>query len=81
MSQKTPTGFIDGDKISEVRRKKGLSRTDLAHYTGVDVGTISRIENTRHKGFNVGSYTLFKIAAFLDVSVYEFINRSTIVFG
>lgn len=80
MKHKIPIGFIDGNKIASTRRSKGVSRTDLAHYISVDVVTISRIENTKHKGFNVSSYTLFKIAEYLGLSVYEIVDRTKIVF-
>ena len=55
-----------GNKIKELRNKKGLTQEELAHRIGADKGYISRIE----RGLTVPTVaTLYKIAAAMGLTV------------
>lgn len=55
-----------GQNISEERRKKGMSQSDLGAIIGIEKHHLSRIENGRK---DISARTLVRIARGLDVSV------------
>ena len=57
-----------GDKLQEVRLKKGMSQTALASLIGYEKTTISRIENGRT---NFTFSTIVKICLALNIEIKE----------
>ena len=55
-----------GNKIRNLREKKGLSQNDLAEKIGVKISTISKIENGI---FAVSIDYLIKISGFLNFDI------------
>lgn len=60
-----------GQRIKELREKKGWSQADLARQAGKDRQAIEIIENGK---VNPTVYSLFEIAKVLDVSLSELLN-------
>lgn len=59
---------MSGEKLREIRRRRGLSQEDLAARSGVSARTISRIETER---FEPRAATLRKLASALGVEPSE----------
>ena len=57
-----------GRRVSELRKKRGMTLTQLARLTGLSPGQISRLENGK-QGFR--SATLIKVAKALGVEPWE----------
>lgn len=55
-----------GDKIKELREKKGLTQKELAEEIGVAQSTVAMIESGKNKG---SIETLSKIANYFNVSI------------
>lgn len=62
-----------GCKIKNCRIKKGLTQQTIADKVGVDVTTISKIENDKA---SPSLKTLLKIATVLDVEVEYLLNTA-----
>jgi transcriptional regulator with XRE-family HTH domain len=62
-----------GDRIREIRIKKGISLRDFEAYeSGFEKSSLSKIE----KGIHVPTvFTLYRIAEVLDVDVAEFFKK------
>jgi transcriptional regulator with XRE-family HTH domain len=60
-----------GEKIKELRKKKGLSQEELAELANVNLRTIQRIENN---GNEPRGHTLNQICKVLDVSAEEILD-------
>jgi len=65
-----------GSKITELRKEKGLSRTDLGNLVGTSSAIIGRYERDE---MLPSVETAFKIAKALDVSIDFLIGNTTIV--
>ncbi|KAB7707343.1 DNA-binding anti-repressor SinI [Bacillus aerolatus] len=63
-----------GERIRELRMKKGLSLTELANRAGVAKSYISSVE--RQLQLNPSIQFLHKISAVLDVNVEKLINEN-----
>ncbi len=57
-----------GHRMAALRKKRNLTRRELARFTGLSQGQLSRLENGR-QGFR--SQTLLRIAKALDVEPYR----------
>lgn len=66
------TSFHRGDVIRKLRRQRGWSLVDLAAESGVDKGTISKIE----RGGNCRPATLERLASALHVPLTDLANYS-----
>src|SRR5687767_14742684 len=62
-----------GDRLSRLRRERGISQTDLGRKISVTQRMVSCYETGR---IRVPSEMLLKIADLLKVSVYELLGRS-----
>ncbi len=62
-----------GERIKELRKKKGLTQKDLAERVGFSYVNISQLENSRK---NPKLETIRKIAAALDVSMNELLDEN-----
>lgn len=60
-----------GNRIVELRTKKGLNQSDLARACGKDRQAIEKIENGK---VNPTIYSLYEIARALDVSLDKLLN-------
>lgn len=58
--------YLIGDKIKELREKKGLTQKELAEEIGVAQSTVAMIESGKNKG---SIETLSKIANYFNVSI------------
>ena len=56
------------NRIEEIRRARGISQVEFAHFMGVSRQTISSLENGR---YNPSITLAFKIARFLEMSIEE----------
>jgi transcriptional regulator with XRE-family HTH domain len=54
---------VDGERLRELRRKRGLAQMELAGLAGISVGTVTRLE-CQHKA-TCRTRTLARIAAAL----------------
>jgi DNA-binding XRE family transcriptional regulator len=71
-AQKRDPGYtVRGAKIRAIRLRKGLRQEDLAEMTGLQTGTISRIETGYH---NAQLATVSKIAKALGVDVDDIVD-------
>lgn len=61
-----------GAKIRKLREERGLSLADVSEKTGLNPGTLSRLESG--KVANPGVLTLMSIAEALGVSVLAFLD-------
>lgn len=61
-----------GNKIREIRERKGISQEDLARKANVSRATISKLENDEESEVKVG--TLKAIAEALGVTVSKLLN-------
>lgn len=59
------------------RLKRGLSQVEFANEIGINVQTITGIEQGRHKLANVQMHTARKIAKYLEVEVEEILKGRT----
>lgn len=57
--------MIDGNRLKQLREKKGFTIDDLAHETGITRQQIARYEKQQT---NIGSENLILLALFLDVT-------------
>ena len=64
-----------GNIISELRRRKKLSKKALAHNLNVDAGTIDKWEN----GANIRMENVIAIAEYFGVSTDDIINYESSV--
>lgn len=62
-----------GDKICKMRKKKEMSKSELARRCGTAVSNIHNIETGASK--NPGWYTICKIAKALEVNITELIEK------
>lgn len=60
------------DKISELKKQKGLTNAKLAELSGVPLGTVSKIASGQTKDPQLGALTA--IANALDCSIEDFID-------
>ena len=60
-----------GQRIKELREKKGMSQKDLAYTADLDRSYIASIENGQR---NVSIVNIEKIATALDVTLKDFFN-------
>ena len=60
--------LLFGKRIRHLRKLKKLTQVDLELRCNIDNGDISRIENGRK---NLEFYTIVKLAAGLDVELYQ----------
>lgn len=56
-----------GDRLREVRKRRGMTQRDLARMSGVSLSLIRKVEQGGHR--RVGAVALRKLASALDVSV------------
>ena len=56
------------NKISEIRKKKGITQAELAQRLGINRAHLSKVEN----GHNTSTQLLAKIAKELGVSMKDF---------
>ena len=64
---------VFSDRISEARRRKGVSRQEAANSLGISNQTVSRYENgTQEPSFE----TFIKLAIYYGVSTDWLLNRS-----
>ena len=61
-----------GEKIAQIRKKKGMSQIQISRMTKISRAQISRIENGTIPGYSI--IHLFLIAKALDVDVSELVN-------
>ncbi|MCD6193336.1 MAG: helix-turn-helix transcriptional regulator [Candidatus Aminicenantes bacterium] len=61
-----------GKKISQIRKKKGISQIEISRLTKISRSQISRIERGSIPSYSI--IHLFKIAKVLDVEVSELVN-------
>jgi transcriptional regulator with XRE-family HTH domain len=54
---------VDGQRVVELRRQRGLARAELALLAGLSLGTVARLE--REHGTTCRTRTLARIAAAL----------------
>lgn len=74
MKEKEDKQLINiGDKVYELRRKRGYSQMELAKILGMSNMTVSRIENGTTA---MSILTLIKIAAALEVSVESILGAA-----
>lgn len=74
MKEKEDKQLINiGDKVYELRRKRGYSQMELAKILGMWNMTVSRIENGTTA---MSILTLIKIAAALEVSVESILGAA-----
>ncbi len=74
MTQTIPIGFIKNNVFLKCREDKNLKRASVAHYLSIDVGTISKLESTKYKGFNVNLFVVAKYSKFFGVPIEDFID-------
>ncbi len=60
-----------GNRIVELRTKKGLTQSDLARACGKDRQAIEKIENGK---VNSTTYSLYAISKALGVDLYELLK-------
>jgi len=63
-----------GRRVSELRKKRGMTLTQLSSLTGLSPGQISRLENGK-QGFR--SATLLKVARALQIEPWEIYQDET----
>lgn len=63
-----------GDRLSRLRRERGISQTDLGRRVGLDQRMVSCYETGR---IRIPAETLLKIADVLHISVYELLGRAS----
>lgn len=61
-------------KVKDVRTEKGFSQRQLARKSGVSLGHISELESGKA---NPSLLTLDKLAAALNVEVFDLLDRTT----
>lgn len=74
MTQTIPIGFIKNETFIRCRLEKKIKRASLAHYLGIDISTINKVESTRYKGFNINLYVVAKYSKYFKLPIEEFIN-------
>jgi transcriptional regulator with XRE-family HTH domain len=68
-----------GQRIRELRRKKGITQRELAEKAGVfDVGELERGRKVKGGPANPQIETLHKIAVALDVDIAELLGQSVL---
>lgn len=73
-SEKRKTGWLDlGMRLKELRKKRGLSQTELAKLIGVTPSTISQVESNL---IYPSLPALFKIAEILSIDISSFFHES-----
>lgn len=68
---KESLGLVVGSRLREARSHSGLSQLDLQNQTGIDRGTLSRIENGHQE---VSLFQLLQILTVLNVNIQDFLN-------
>lgn len=58
-------------KLQDIRKRSGLSQSELSHRSGVKLRTIQEYENGRRQIDNAHVDTLISIAEVLEVPFYE----------
>lgn len=64
-----------GDRLSRLRRERGISQTELGTRIGVDQRMMSCYETNRAR---IPAETLLRIADVLKVSIYALLGRATV---
>lgn len=62
------------DKITELKKQKGLTNAKLAELSGVPLGTVSKIASGQTKDPQIGA--LVAIANALDCSIEDFVDET-----
>lgn len=62
------------DKITELKKQKGLTNAKLAELSGVPLGTVSKIVSGQTKDPQIGA--LVAIANALDCSIEDFVDET-----
>ena len=58
-----------GERIKDIRKRKGLSLTQLSHDCNMEKASLSRIESGK---VNISYLTLYRLSRCLDVGLHEF---------
>jgi len=74
VAQALRRGNLVGLRISQLRRERGISQSDLGRRIGVTQRVMSYYENSATR---VPAETLLRIADALKVSVYELLGRAS----
>ena len=58
---------IDPDRLQSLRKKKGFTRSQLAHRSGISERTIQRLENEPQRSQKTQEHTLNSLAKALGI--------------
>lgn len=61
-----------GDRLREIRKRRGMTQRDLARHAGVSLSLVRKVEQGDHE--RVGAVALRKLAVVLDVPVTSLLS-------
>ena len=64
-----------GERIKEIRKRKGLSLTQLSQDSNMEKASLSRIESGK---VNISYLTLYRLSRCLEVNLHEFFKEDII---